>query len=151
MLEVYPDVRFVLAGTGDMMRDIMEKAAEARIGNKFHVTGFLTKEKVNDLLAVADVYCMPSVSEPFGLSVVEAVQYGIPTIMSKQSGASEVIHGSLKMDFWDVNKLASYMISLLEYPVLRKELVDEAFVDLKKISWTNTAKQVLKVYNQLLD
>ena len=151
VLQHYPDVRFVMAGTGELMRGIMEKAAEARIGHKFHVTGFLTKEKVNDLLAVADVYCMPSVSEPFGLSVVEAVQYGIPTIMSKQSGASEVIHGSLKMDFWDVNKLASYMISLLEYPVLRKELVDEAFVDLKKISWTNTAKQVLKIYKHLLD
>jgi len=150
VLNHYPNVRFVLAGTGELMKGIMERAAEARIGHRFHTTGFLTKDKVNDLLAVADVYCMPSVSEPFGLSVVEAVQYGIPTIMSKQSGASEVIHGSLKMDYWDVDKLASYIISLLEFPTLRKELVDEAYVDLKKISWVTTAKQVLKVYDKLL-
>ena len=151
VLKHYPNVRFVLAGTGELMRGLMEKAAEARIGHRFHTTGFLTKDKVNDLLAVADVYCMPSVSEPFGLSAIEAVQYGIPTIMSKQSGASEVIHGSLKMDFWDVDKLAGYIISLLEYPTLRKEIVDEAFVDLKNISWTSTAKQVLKVYKNLLN
>ncbi len=150
VLQHYPDVRFVLAGTGDLMRGIMEKAAEARIGHKFHTTGFLTKEKINDLLAVADVYVMPSVSEPFGLSAVEAVQYGIPTILSKQSGAAEVIHGTLTMDFWDVNKMANYIISLLEYPTLRKELVDTAFIDLKKISWTSTAKKVLKVYDKLV-
>jgi glycogen(starch) synthase len=106
---------------------------------------------VNQLLSMTDVYCMPSVSEPFGLSAVEAVQFEIPCVISKRSGVSEVLKGALKADFWDTNKFADYIIALLRHDTLRKELVDEANRDLKTITWENTAQKVVSIYNTTLN
>ncbi|MFI5205696.1 MAG: glycosyltransferase family 4 protein, partial [Candidatus Paceibacterales bacterium] len=95
VLEKDPDVRFVMAGTGDYFKSMLEKSAYKHIGNRFHMTGFLNMEKLKYLFSVSDVYCMPSISEPFGLSAVEAAQFGIPCVISKQSGVAEVLKGAL--------------------------------------------------------
>lgn len=145
-----PDVKFVMAGSGDLQHPLMERVAAYGLGNRFHFTGFLNKQKLNELLAMADIYCMPSVSEPFGLSAVEAVQYGIPVIMSKTSGAGEVLSGALKLDFWDVEKLASDIEATLYDESLRNRIVEQCAQDLEEISWEKTARKVLKVYRNLL-
>ncbi|MEO8149908.1 MAG: glycosyltransferase [Bacteroidia bacterium] len=151
VLKYYPNVRFVLAGTGDLTNELIDLVSSQRIGHKFHFTGFLNKKRVNELLAMSDVYCMPSVSEPFGLSAVEAVQYEIPVVISKQSGAAEVLRGSLISDFWDIDKTANYIIGLLTHENLRKELVKEANIDLKKISWHDAADKVTEAYQLVMD
>lgn len=150
VLSHHPNVKFVMAGSGDLYAPLIEKIADCRMGDKFYFTGFLNKQKLNELLAVADVYCMPSVSEPFGLSAVEAVQYGIPVIMSKTSGAGEVLASALKIDFWDTHKMAQYIISCLDYPGIRKAVVDKANEDLKEITWENTAKKVMGIYEEIV-
>lgn len=148
VLEHVPDVRFVMAGQGDSFQNVVDKSAMKHIGNRFHLTGFLTLDKVRHLLSTADVYCMPSVSEPFGLSAVEAAQFGVPVVISKQSGVAEVLHGSLKFDYWDINKAAEYIVALLQNDVLFKKVVEDADKDLLSISWENSARKVMEGYEK---
>lgn len=148
VLEFMPNVRFVMAGSGNMMKELIEKGAYKNLGNRFHFTGFLSTEKVRQLYSIADVYVMPSVSEPFGLSALEAAQFGVPCVISKQSGVSEVLPSALKADFWDVEKMASNIISILKYKGLRDQLIKDAYYDLSKISWADSAKQILEVYQK---
>lgn len=150
VLEFLPNVRFVMAGAGDMMKGIIESSAYKHLGNRFHFTGFLGPERVRYLLSIADVYVMPSVSEPFGLSALEAAQFGVPCVISKQSGVAEVLTSALKADYWDVDKMAGNIISILKYKGLRDQLVKDAYHDLSKISWDNTAQKVVTAYSSLL-
>lgn len=146
VLEKNPDVRFVMAGTGDYFQKLLEQSSNKNIGNRFHLTGFLNSEKLKHLLSYANVYCMPSVSEPFGLSAVEAVQFGVPCVISKQSGVAEVLSGSLKFDFWDTHRAADYIINLLSDPVLADKVVNDAYENLKHISWDLSAEKVINAY-----
>ncbi len=148
VLEVRQDVRFVMAGTGDAFHRLLEKSSYKHIGNRFHLTGFLNLEKVHEMLSIADVYCMPSVSEPFGLSAVEAAQFGVPVVLSKQSGAAEVMKGSLTFDFWDINRASEYIIRLLDDDVLRDKVIADANKDLESISWDLSADKVLDGYRK---
>lgn len=150
VIEHVPNVRFVMAGTGDRLRSLIETGAYRQIGNKFHFTGFLNKEKVQKLLSIADVYCMPSVSEPFGLSALEAAQFGIPCVISKQSGVAEVLYGALKADYWDVDKMAGHIISLLQNEALKESVIRNAFNDLQNLTWDKAADKVADVYNRVL-
>ena len=143
-----PNVRFVMAGTGDQLKGLIENGAYKNIGTKFHFTGFLNKEKVHKLFSIADVYCMPSVSEPFGLSALEAAQFGVPCVISNQSGVSEVLFGALKADFWDVDKMASHIISLLQNDSLREVVIKDAYHDLKVCTWEKAAEKVSEIYQQ---
>jgi glycogen(starch) synthase len=145
VIEKTPDVRFVMAGTGDRLRGLIETGAYKNIGTKFHFTGFLNKEKVHKLLSMADVYCMPSVSEPFGLSALEAAQFGVPCVISKQSGVAEVLSGALKSDYWDVNKMSDQISSLLMDDTLRKSVIKKSFKDLERCSWNNAAEKIVNV------
>jgi glycogen synthase len=147
VLEKRKDVRFVMAGTGDYFRKALEQSAYQHIGNRFHLTGFLDPKKLQYLFSVSDVYCMPSVSEPFGLSAVEAAQFGIPCVISKQSGVSEVLKGALTFDCWDVNKAAAHILSLLQDNILRTKIVTDAYRDLKNISWNLSAKKIIGAYD----
>jgi len=148
VIEFMPNVRFVMAGSGNMMKGLIENSAYKHLGNKFHFTGFLSQERVRYLLSIADVYVMPSVSEPFGLSALEAAQFGVPCVISKQAGAAEVLPSALKADFWDVDKMAGNIISILKYKGLRDQLVKDAYHDLSKISWENSAIQLNSVFNE---
>jgi glycogen synthase len=146
VLEKDNNVRFIMAGTGDYYKSLLENSAYRSLSNRFHLTGFLNTEKLNNLLSIADVYCMPSVSEPFGLSAVEAVQFGIPCVISKQSGVAEVLNGSLKFDFWDINKASDYIINLLSDHTLRNRVVHDGYNDLQHISWNSSADKVINAY-----
>lgn len=147
VFENYPKVRFVVAGTGDKLKRLIETGSYRQIGHKFHFTGFLNKEKVHRLLAMTDVYCMPSVSEPFGLSALEAAQFGVPMVISKQSGVAEVLSGALSADYWDVNLMAEHIISLLKSKRISSKVVKQSAQDLKNLTWDIAAE---KIYNNLL-
>ncbi len=145
-----PKVRFVVAGTGDKLRPLIESGAFRGLGGHFHFTGFLDKDNVNDLLSMTDVYCMPSVSEPFGLSALEAAQFGIPAVISKQSGVAEVLKGALTADYWDVELMAKHINDLLTDDVLRERVVGQAKLDIAASTWDAAAAKVLKIYEELV-
>lgn len=147
VLKTNPDVRFVMAGTGDYFRTMLEQSAYKNIGNRFHMTGFLNADKLRHLFSISDVYCMPSISEPFGLTAVEAAQFDIPCVISKQSGVAEVLSGALKFDYWDTHKAANYILNLLEDSVLNKKVVQDTSLNLDKISWTRSAQKIMQEYS----
>jgi len=151
VLESIPEVTFVMAGTGDMMPRMMEKVAELQIGRNFRFTGFLRGADVERMYAMSDLYVMPSVSEPFGISPLEAMLYDVPVIISKQSGVSEILHHALKVDFWDVRELAGKMIALLMHPSIGDEMSERAREELKMIKWEHAAEKIISVYRQVLE
>lgn len=144
------DVRFVMAGSGDMAPRMIERVAELKMGRRFHFTGFLTGASVEQMFRESDIYVMPSVSEPFGISPLEAMAFDVPVIISKQSGVAEVLRHALKVDFWDVNDLASKIIALLDHSSLRLELVEQGAKELENIQWSNAARKLGGVYEQLV-
>lgn len=146
----YKNVRFVIAGTGEKLVHLLEDGAYRQIGSRVHFTGFLGREKIKDLLAIADVYCMPSVSEPFGLTALEAAQYQIPTVISERSGVAEVLTGSLKADFWDIDLMVKQITDLLSNDKLKEKVVKQNNEDLKSLTWQNAAKKVADAYQDLL-
>ncbi len=148
---VYPRVKFVVAGTGDMFTHLLENSAYHKLGSKFIFTGFLSKEKANELLSMADVYFMPSVSEPFGLTALEAAQHQVPSVISNRSGAAEVISSSLSADFWDTDKYANYIHALLKYHALSKELAAKANQQLDSLTWNHTSEKIEKIYLEILN
>jgi hypothetical protein len=147
VLEKDPDVRFIMAGVGDNFSGLLEQSSYKNIGNRFHMTGFLDLQQLRYLFSISDIYCMPSVSEPFGLSAVEAAQFGIPCVISKQSGVAEVLSGSLKFDFWDIHKAADCILNLLKDPVLRNTVTADAYQNLDHISWQKSAQKVMSAYS----
>ncbi|NNM28704.1 MAG: glycosyltransferase family 4 protein, partial [Akkermansiaceae bacterium] len=132
---MYSDVRFVMAGSGEKLKQLIESGAYRGLGGKFHFTGFLDMDKVHELLSMTDVYCMPSVSEPFGLSALEAAQFRIPAVISRQSGVSEVLKGALKADFWDTDLMAKYIVDLLTDDQLRERVLDQGSKDVAAATW----------------
>ncbi|MBA4055254.1 MAG: glycosyltransferase family 1 protein [Marivirga sp.] len=148
--QVYPRVKFVVAGTGDQFAHLLETSAYKKIGSKFIFAGFLSKSEVDELLSMADVYFMPSVSEPFGITALEAAQHRVPSVLSVQSGAAEVLKASLKADFWDTDKYANYIYALLKYNALNNELSEHAKAELNHITWDHAAKKILDGYQQLI-
>jgi len=151
VLEKEPDVIFVMAGSGDMMYRMIERASDLKIGHKVLFAGFLRGSTVDRMYDMADVYVMPSVSEPFGITPLEAMSHGVPVIISKQSGASEVIKHALKVDFWDIDKLADRIISVLRYRVLRDMLSENGRSEVRNFGWDNSAIQCVNLYNRVLE
>jgi glycogen(starch) synthase len=150
VLKSMTEVQFVMAGAGDMMPQMIEKVAGLQMGAHFHFTGFLQGRDVERIFALSDLYVMPSVSEPFGISPLEAMLYDVPVIISKQSGVAEILHHALKVDFWNVRELADKMIALLRHPSLADELSAGAREELKNIKWDQAAEKIVAVYRQLL-
>lgn len=150
VLEKFPDTRFVIAGNGDMLIRIVKRVAELRLSSRFHFTGFLKGVETDRLFAMSDVYVMPSVSEPFGISSLEAASIGVPVIMSKQSGVSEVLNNAIKVDFWDVDALADAICGLLNYKTLSKKISKEGFKEVEKLNWENAAINTMHIYQSLV-
>ncbi len=151
VLEIADDVRFIIAGSGDMERSLMEKAASMGISDKVLFMGFLRGEELNNAYRMADVFVMPSVSEPFGLTALEAMSHSVPVIISKQSGVCEVVRNCLKTDFWDVNELANKIVSVLDYQSLHKCLTENSTSEIKNFSWEEPAQKCITIYNNLLN
>jgi glycogen(starch) synthase len=150
VLGVMNNVKFVMAGSGDLMHRAIEIAAELGIGHKVLFTGFLRGDDVKKIYEMADLYVMPSVSEPFGIAPLEALGHDVPVIISKQSGVSEVLKHALKVDFWDVNEIANKMIAVLRYPPLGITLRSHGNFEVRKLRWNDTATKCAKIYEETL-
>jgi glycosyltransferase involved in cell wall biosynthesis len=144
-----PDVRFVLGGTGDMLPRMIEESARLGLGRSVFFTGFLSGVDVERMYAMADIYVMPSVSEPFGIAPLEAMALDVPVIVSRQSGVSEVLPHALKVDFWDIHGIADRILSLLDRPELRRSMVEEGREDLARMSWELRGRRVREIYEEL--
>lgn len=149
VLKAYPNVRFVMAGSGDLMNRSIRRVAKLRIATHFHFTGFLKGQDVQKMFAQSDVYVMPSVSEPFGISPLEAMRSGVPTIISKQSGVAEVLKHALKVDFWDVDALADAIYGLLKYPALSRMARRCGLEEVNTLKWENAAYLLKHIYEEV--
>ncbi|MEM0359882.1 MAG: glycosyltransferase family 4 protein [Candidatus Diapherotrites archaeon] len=147
VLEFEPNARFIIVGSGDMLGEMIQKSIDLGISSNVTFTGF--EENVSDYYSIADVFVMPSVSEPFGLTALEAMACMAPVIVSKQSGVSEVLRNVLKVDFWDVHELANKIIGVLCYEAVRSELQEKGFSEIQRFrNWGDVARETAKVYNE---
>jgi len=150
VLEYEPDSRFVVAGTGDMLPRLINQAVDMGISSKVIFTGLLTEEEVKHIYRISNVYVMPSVSEPFGITALEAVSAGTPTIASKTAGFSEAFQNCLRVDFWDTDEMANKIISLLRYDPLHKTMATEGKRELDLFTWDRVAEKTIDVYNRVM-
>ncbi len=150
VLEKYPKVRFVMAGSGDMMNKVIRRVAELKIADRFHFAGFLKGSEVDDMFSMSDVYVMPSVSEPFGISPLEAMRSNVPVIISKQSGVSEILNHAIKVDFWDVDAMADAIYGILKYESLQKMFHKYGKEEVDSLVWENAALKVKNIYQSVL-
>jgi len=132
------------------MHRTIELAAQMGIGHKVLFTGFLRGEDVDRAYQMADLYVMPSVSEPFGIAPLEAMNRNVPVLISKQSGVAEVVSHALKVDFWDINEMANKMISVLKRPHLQEALSRNGLHEANKFNWEDSAKKVQKIYEEVI-
>jgi glycosyltransferase involved in cell wall biosynthesis len=149
VLDIMPQVRFFMAGSGDMLPRIIRRAGQLRIGSRFHFTGFLQGRDVDRIFAISDLYVMPSVSEPFGITPLEAMLYDVPVLLSKQSGVSEVLRHALKVDFWDTREMANKICAVLSYPRLAEVMVKNCREEMRNIRWSNAAGLLNILYREL--
>lgn len=145
-----PNVRFVMAGSGDLLNRMIDRVAELKMGTRFHFTGFLKGDDVDHMYAISDVYVMPSVSEPFGIAPLEAVRHNTPVIISKQSGVAEVLRNAIKVDFWDVDAMADAIFALLHYEGISRMFKELGSEELKKLKWEHVAAKLVSVYEKTL-
>ncbi|UCD48875.1 MAG: glycosyltransferase family 4 protein [Phycisphaerales bacterium] len=150
VLACVENVKFVMAGSGDMMHRVIEMAAEMGIGSKVLFTGFLRGDDVKKAYQMADLYVMPSVSEPFGIVALEALAHGVPVLMSKQSGASEVLRHVLKVDFWDTDQMANKIVTVLRNPPLRSTLREHGNMEVRRLGWDGAAERCVKIYAEMV-
>jgi glycosyltransferase involved in cell wall biosynthesis len=148
--QVMPNVRFIVAGTGDMLPRMIERAAELGIGNRVIFPGFVNREQGDRLYKMADLFVMPSVSEPFGIVPLEAMRLGTPVIVSRQSGVSEVLSHALKVDFWDTDELANKMIAALTYQPMHETLQYHGALEVQKLNWDSPADSCIRVYDEAM-
>ena len=150
VMEYDPEVRFVLAGDGDMMTRVILRVAELGIADRFHFTGFLSGADIDALFGMSDVYVMPSISEPFGISPLEAMRAHVPVVISKQSGVSEILKYAIKVDFWDIDATADAIYGLLHYPALAKIFAEKGKEEVNNLKWEYVAKKLKQIYEKVL-
>jgi len=150
VLQKKQNVRFVMAGSGELLNRMLHRVASLRIANKFHFTGFLKGDDVYRMFSISDVYVMPSVSEPFGISPLEAIQSNVPVIISKQSGVSEVLQYAVKINFWDIDAMADAIYGLLTYSALSEMFKRLGKEEVDNIKWETSAQKVYQVYKDVI-
>ncbi len=146
----YQDCKFVVAGTGDMLPQLINQAVDMGISNKVIFTGSLTDQEVKHIYQISSVYVMPSVSEPFGITALEAISAGTPTIVSKTAGVSETLKNCLQVDFWDTDEMANKIISILRYDPLRLSMATNGKQEIDLFTWDNVADKTINVYNEVM-
>lgn len=151
VLQKMNNVRFVMAGSGDMMNAMIKRAAELKITDRFHFTGFLKGDDVFNMLRMSDVFVMPSVSEPFGIVPLEAMQSNVPVIISYQSGVSEILKYAIKIDYWDTYAMADAIYGLINYPALHSMFKEYGKAEVDNLLWKNSAKEVRDIYLQVIE
>lgn len=151
VLKRVPNVRFVMAGSGDMMNHVIRRVARLGIADRFHFTGFLKGDDVHKMFQLSDVYIMPSVSEPFGISPLEAMRANVPSIISKQSGVAEVLDYAVKVDYWDVDAMADAIYGFVKYPALAKMFSSKGLEEVTGLKWNNAAAKIKAVYEDAIN
>ncbi len=149
VLEHDPNVTFVVAGTGDMEQFMINKSCELGISDKVRFTGFLSGDDIDRAYSMADLYVMPSISEPFGITPLESLRNGTPVLISKQSGVSEVLDHCLKVDFWDIDQMANKILGVLNWQELHTELKENGKHEVMQFSWDDPASKCMEVYHEL--
>lgn len=150
VMQKVPDVRFVMAGSGDLLPRMIRRVAALGMATRFHFTGFLKGDDVDRMFGISDVYVMPSVSEPFGISPLEAMRSNVPVIISRQSGVAEVLNHALKVDYWDVNAMADAIYGLLHYPALPSMFRSHGKAEVELIKWDQAGTKVKNIYQQVV-
>jgi len=151
VVEKFTNVRFVMAGSGDMIAQCVREAADLKIGRYVTFTGFLRGGDVARIFKMADLYVMPSVSEPFGIAPLEALSHNVPVIISRQSGVSEVLTHVLKVDFWDIDEMANKILAVLRHAPLQRALRQHGHIELRKLSWKDSAVRLNEIYTGLVE
>jgi len=151
VLEEIPDARFIVAGSGDLLPQMIRQVAREGMSSRFHFTGFLKGKDIEKIWSISNVYVMPSVSEPFGIAPLEAIQAGVPVIISRQSGVAEVMPHAIAVDFWNTDALAEAIVSVLKYKSLYKTLRKNSKEEIKKITWDRAAKTLNTLYHELAE
>jgi glycosyltransferase involved in cell wall biosynthesis len=149
VVDKYDAVRFVMAGSGDMVTQCINEVADLRLGSHVTFTGFLHGQDVDRIFSMADLFVMPSVSEPFGIAPLEALTHNVPVIISRQSGVSEVLQHVLKVDFWDTDEMANKILAVLRHPPLQRTLRQHGQIEVRKLSWRDSAEKLKSVYAEL--
>ena len=150
VIEKEPNVRFVIAGSGDLIRACITTVADLQLGKHVTFTGFLRGDDVQRVFRMADLYVMPSVSEPFGIAPLEALSNSVPVLISKQSGVSEILTHVLKVDFWDTDEMADKILAVLRHPPLQRALRESGQIEVRKLSWRDSAEKLKSVYTDLI-
>ncbi len=150
VLEVHPDARFVVAGKGPMMTECIDYTIEHGIAGNVHFAGFVPDHSLAEVYGKSAVYVLPSISEPFGISILEAMATGLPTIVTKTTGAGEALDHVLKVDFWDTEEMADMMIGLLSSTALREEMGRRGGREVHKFAWEDCGRDTLALYQDLL-
>lgn len=150
IIQQISDVHFVMAGTGDLLKKMIRRVSQLKIGSRFHFTGFLKGQDVDRMFAMTDVFVMPSISEPFGIVPLEAMRLNVPVVISKQSGVSEVLKHALKVDFWDINGLADCIYGLCNYKAISELFKKEGKDEVDTLRWEAASKKIIEVYNLAL-
>jgi glycosyltransferase involved in cell wall biosynthesis len=145
------NVKFIVAGSGDRLHNTVHLAAQMGIGHKVLFAGFLRGDDVARAFGMADLYVMPSVSEPFGIAPLEAISQGVPVIISKSSGVSEVLRHALKVDFWDIDEMANKIVAVLRHPPLAGTLRAHATAEVRRMTWDKAAGECLELYRHLCE
>lgn len=149
VLQKTKNVRFIMAGSGDMMDQMIQLVAKRNISDRFHFTGFMKGKQVYEVFKASDVYVMPSVSEPFGISPLEAMQCGVPSIISKQSGCAEIINYAIKVDYWDTDAMADAIYGLVTYPAFNQFMREEGLKEVNSIKWEDAGLKVRRIYDKV--
>jgi glycosyltransferase involved in cell wall biosynthesis len=150
VLQKMRNVRFVMAGSGDLLNRMIVRVARLKMGNRFHFTGFLKGDDVHHMFSISDVYVMPSISEPFGISPLEAMQSNVPVIISRQSGVAEILNHAIKIDFWDIHAMADAIYGFLNYDGLPLMFKKHAREEVDNLKWEYAASKVKDVYYSLM-
>ncbi len=151
VLEKNKNVIFIISGSGDMDQQIIEQAADLGIADKVLFTGFLRGEQLRKIYKMADLYIMPSVSEPFGITTLEAIASGTPVLISKQSGVSEILNHCLKVDFWDIDEMTNKILSVIDHDELGECLSCNGLSEIDKFTWDKAAERIIEIYGRLLN
>lgn len=149
VLEQRQDIEFVMAGNGDLWKDMIHQVAGWRSGSHIHFTKFLNKSYAEEIFRRSKIFVMPSVSEPFGLACLEAAGQYVPVVLSKQSGVSEVMNHCITVDFWDTDKIAEYIINLIDNPMLAEHIAQNSFEQLSNLLWSKQVQNIINVYSQV--
>jgi glycogen synthase len=149
VLSRFPDAHFIMAGSGDLLPSMIDQVAQLKLSSRIHFTGFLKGKQIHQVWSVTDVYVMPSVSEPFGITPLEAVQAGVPVIVSNQSGVAEVMDHAIKTDFWDTDALANAIIKVLKHKKLSESLRRNGKKEIQSLTWKRAAQKINQLYHEL--